>query len=280
MPLMNRTILLVVLALLSGSYNSRVEATLIAVEDFESYTAGDPLAGLSGGMGWIDPWRTAGTGDYSISAGGLSYAGGDIAVNGGSQSLRFTFPDGTIQVVANRGLPAQSATLYLSLLYRPEVDTLGGNNDFMQVGLLDGDGNPTLSAMDRNRTFQTRAGTANGSDTGISTDVGNTYFLVLKMENTAGGAAYDRASLFVNPTSLTEAGNASVQIGVADVLDLSSTAVLNFRSAFQEAGDSYSFDHIRLGTTFSDVVTPAIPEPSSIGLLCLGLMVLTRKLKR
>ncbi|MFT5125124.1 MAG: hypothetical protein ACI9TH_004158 [Kiritimatiellia bacterium] len=264
------------------SLASSSSGNLITLENFEDYPTAAPLAGLSGGTGWTGAWTTGGSGAYTIIDGGLSYAAGDISIQGGAKALSLAFPDDAIDVVGNRPLPAQNNTLYMSLLYRHAIDDEGdpnSGNDFFQMGFLPTNGNPNMSVMDRNTTFQVRTGTATQTDTSISSEVGTTYFLVLKLENTGGGAAYDRSTLFVNPTSLTEGSNPSFSSGTADVLDLSSSAFFNIRRAFQEAGDTYHIDALRIGTSFDDVVN-AIPEPDTSVLAILGILLIGRRLRR
>ncbi len=253
--------------------------SLISLEDFETYPSAAPLAGLNGGTGWSGGWTTAGTGSYQVIDGGLSYSAGEISVGGGSKALSLSFPNANVEVIANRPLPTQTGTLYMSLLYRNTIDnTPAVSPDFFQAGFLPTSENPAMSVLDRDGTFQARAGTAppGSQDTGISSDVGVTYFLVLKMENTTGGAAYDTAHIFVNPTFLSEGLNSSTSSTLNDALDLSGSAVFNIRRAFQEAGDTYHVDALRIGTSFGDVVS-AIPEPNTWVLVLLGMLLLARR---
>src|SRR5688572_29961658 len=60
-------------------------AAVIASDDFNSYAIG-ALAGNNGGTGWSNAYAVA-PGTVNISAGGLSYSGGSININGGTQSV-------------------------------------------------------------------------------------------------------------------------------------------------------------------------------------------------
>ena len=80
----------------------------------------------------------------------------------------------------------------------------------------------------------------------------------------------------MNPTFLSEGLNSSTSSTLNDALDLSGSAVFNIRRAFQEAGDTYHVDALRIGTSFGDVVS-AIPEPNTWVLVLLGMLLLARR---
>lgn len=246
-------------------------ASLIAADNFEDYANGTALAGLAGGTGWDTPWSAAGTGTKTVVNGGLNYSNGDIQINGGARSLQFTYPDGAIDLPAVRSFAPQTGTFYVSLLYRDVINT--GDDDFAQFGLSPDGTNPTLSGLDNGGAFLARAGTAGGVSSLIPSDLAQTYFLVMRFENVTGGAAFDRVTLYVNPASSIEGGNTGFVTGAADVLNLAGDAYFVHRRAFQEAGDRYQIDSIRIGTSFEDVIT-VVPEPGAAGLFLFGAALL------
>jgi hypothetical protein len=270
--------------------STTAEAGVIAGEDFEAYAIDTGLDGQSGGSGaWTGAWSAME--NVTVISGGLTYANGQVAVNGGGRALQATFDpqeDITDGIYA-RGVPENTDTMYMSLLFRDTVndeedpatgELIDGSNDFIQWGLDDGTANPKTSVMRRNSTFQARSTTSagNSGDSGIKSVVGNVAMLVYKAEKTAGGN-YDNVSLFVNPDSLTEP---SVADAVSNV-DSGIASVANFvaRSAFHEPGDTFVIDQITIGTAWTDVV---VPEPSTLSLVLItglcGLAGLGRQRRR
>ncbi|MFT5130059.1 MAG: hypothetical protein ACI8W8_003688, partial [Rhodothermales bacterium] len=233
-------------------------AALIAYEDFESYTAGNQVVGENGGTGWNAAWQVEPGQETAVTteSAALSYSLGSVVVNGGGNVMRYVANNSTPDPLLSREFaPGQSGTVYLSFLYQDAVAV--GNDDFIQLGLHDNDlNNPLTTALDRNGNFQVRSGISNTSDTGIPTVTGQTYFLVLKIENSGGN--YNNVSVFVNPTSAAE--------GVADAVNttdsgLASATHFAVRKANHEAGDTVYVDEIRVGTTWEDVV-PSVVSPT------------------
>jgi len=232
----------------------------VIVESFEDYNVGDPLHGLDGGGGWLGPWdigTEARRPEVTTVDGGLDYYRGEILIDGGDRALQYAFTEGEIDVISTRPIPPQPGTFYMSLLYRDTVDNdpVGTGDDFLQFGLLNGPDNPTVSAINRDGEFQVRHGTPadNSMGTSVQPEVGKTYLLVLKAEKTGGGT-YDKLTLFVDPTSLSEAANPSVTVDGNSGLDLSSDAFFVIRKAFHEPGDTTVVDRFRIAETFVDAV--------------------------
>ncbi len=238
----------------------------VVVEGFEDYNVGDQLHGLDGGSGWLGPWDV-GTetrrAEVTIVDDGLDYANEGIFIDGGDRALQYAFTEGEVNVISTRSMPSQPGTLYMSLLYRDIVDDdpLGTGDDFLQFGLLDEPDNPTVSAINGDGEFQVRYGTpaGNSMDSEVKPAVDQTYLLVLKAEKTAGAATYDKLTLFVDPTSLYEALNASVTVVGDSGLDLSSDAFFVIRKAFHESGDTAVVDRLLIVETFVEAVTDSVP---------------------
>lgn len=256
--------------------SDRLEATLIAAEDFVSYGIGSQLNGQSGGTGWTGNW-VANTGATPASAstivsGGLSYQNGAVKVSGGDRALQILTANNSIDVFARRSIPTQTDTVYLSFLLQKSAN-FGNTSDFLQTGFSAGTGEPLASALESNSSnIAVRRGTSgaggNTVNTGSTLPVGTTRFIVLKVENLDALGNYDRASVAVDPTSYSSF--AANPITEANFSGGTFSSITNFtlRRAFQEAGDSYLMDRIRIGTTFNDVVP--VPEPSTT-LVLLGL---------
>ncbi|MFC1806218.1 PEP-CTERM sorting domain-containing protein [Planctomycetota bacterium] len=240
---------------LSGS----AHAALIAYEGFEGYTAGAELASSAGGTGWTGAWAVAGgrSSEVTVAGSGLGYAGGAISVAGGSRAMRYLATDDPIIQLASRQLPSQPGTVYMSFLYSNAGDDESDGDDFIQMGFDESTlPNPQMSAMDRNGEIQVRSSTSTPTSvgTGITATTGETFFLVLKSEKTGASSTYNRVSLFVNPTTATEPATADAVSTTNSGLDLSGSAHLGIRTAFNEFGDSYVFDEIRIGEAYADVI--------------------------
>ena len=254
-------------------------AESISSDDFESYALG-ALSGGWGGSGWSNPWSA--NSNVNVISGGLSYSNGPVTVNGGTQAVEIAFNpaegNGITNGILSRSLAsAPSDTIYMSMLFRDTVNSdlttcTQTPCDFVQWGFDDGTENPQASIIRRNGTFQARSTIIwkeNSVDSGIAAQLEETFLLVFKAEKSATN--YDSISLFVNPDSLTEPGTASAVSSV----DSGLSSLDNFvsRSAFHELNDAFQLDHIQIGTQWGDVVA-TVPEPSSLLLTLLGLMLL------
>jgi hypothetical protein len=240
------------------------KAAPISNDGFEDYNVGDELHSLNSGSGWSGAWNVTDSPrrpETTIINGGLGYAAGDISINGGSRALKYVASEGGISVLADRQMPAQTGTVYLSFLYQ-SFNTDG--DDFIQAGFANGSNtNPLVTALDRDSELQVRSGTAGGSFAGSNSNDFETFFMVLRAEKTGASSTYNDIDLYLNPTSATEGLNTSTSVTSNSGLDLSSAAFLAIRKAFQESGDTMLFDEFRIGTTFEDViVSPAGTPPA------------------
>lgn len=258
-----------------------VPATAAVVTDnFNAYTANDPLNGLNGGTGsginWTSAWTATTT--PKITAAALEGSLG-VGVSGTSNA----------NALATRTFDPQSGTLYASALINISALDSG---DFFVFQLSDtATGNVAHTASfgiqnNASNTFLTRFGSSNtpnqaSSATGASANT--TYLLVARISkgNTAlrdgsNNIIYDKLDLWVDPTS--EASP------LATTLNLSSTAkatltqlqTLNIRTVDFADTVTLRFDDVRIGTTFAEVV----PEPASVWTLGLGAMMFLRRSTR
>jgi len=238
----------------------------LAYDGFEDYASGSQLednsgVGLAGGTGWTEAWNVADNRRAAVTVvgGGLSYAAGQIAIDGGDRALRYVATEGGVQQIASRAIPVQSGTVYLSFLYNNTVDLAPGSSadDFIQLGFGDSPlGNPLASAIDQS-VFKARSGTQGSGtvDSAIVSTPGQTFFLVLKAEKDGSGN-YNDVTLYVNPTSLDEASETPAVFVNNVASGLSEAAYLVLRKAFNDAGDTYLLDELRVGETYRAVVSP------------------------
>ncbi len=247
------------------------QAKLIAQESF-NYAPG-ALGPNNGGTGWTGGWYGA-TGVNMVTAGGFSWAGmttsGNKARTGGNdqnewRKLPATYggPNGGTIWVSFIGkgdttAPPEYPTSYagLSLFSGPNSEPL-----FM--------GKPTLHDNwgwddDRNKTP-------------VQTNIPFTeeHLFVYRIDF---GATAEQVRMFVDPAP--------------NVIPLNSTAVLTSTNWAPFSFDririasgcdpdpQVSIDEIKIGTTFTDVgplVVSAVPEPGSLSIISLGVVLLRRR---
>ena len=266
MKFFSKTMLaLSVMASLSGG--STVKAALIAYDGF-AYQPGTLLAGQSGGFGFANAWAPGGfntsiSNNYTIGTGSLS--SGTLATSGNSVSATATNALSGLTRSLSTGLGDSGTTSYISILMRPNGPVTGGTfENFYGMYLTSSVGSDAFIGKSGNgpTTFydlEDRGGT-DQYNTGVMAQTGQTVLLVLRIDFIAG---IDRLTLYANPTpGATEPFLGAVKqdrdLGTVTGLTLYSTG-------------AFSVDEIRVGTTFADVVpTVAVPEPTSLALLCLG----------
>ncbi|XZE32843.1 PEP-CTERM sorting domain-containing protein [Pirellulaceae bacterium SH501] len=259
------TLSLAAIALAIGMCRSTL-ADMIARESFEYSTASDLIGTPGSGTGfstnWIDGGRNATQSSFRIQSGSLTYSGleslGNYVTGVASTTTIYAAHRETSQLFVGAN---NSQTTWMSFLIR-QNDTLGMLGGFggIYVGNGVNDNDPKLfigKGGDASNTWLLENVGGAGKSRSNSTVVrGQSTLLVVKMETLQGN---DRFTLFVNPDI-----SAGPQFGVEKLdLDLGTAN----RITMYHTG-SFAFDEIRIGTTFSDVVT-AVPEPSS-GLLVLA----------
>lgn len=244
-------------------------ASLIGVDDFESYSTGG-LDGLNGGNGWSGGW----TADNSV----LGVVNPTVELNG-DRSLRFTGSDNNAayrQLSEGFGDDSGEDELYVSMLFRLDagvpinnmfavmwVDNAasGSHNNAPNVGLkMDGDGSNDLMAR-----------LSLNDDVLYVEDIGSpptsTYMLVARYFKDTDQASetynqFTGVEFWVNPTQADE--NSPDTIGeYAGTFE--SFNYVGFRTANVGNGAEILVDDIVIGTTFDDV----IPEPVTVSLVVL-----------
>lgn len=256
------------------------KAALLGYDGFETYTAGQALAGKNGGLGFTAAW--ASNSQPVVSNASLQYVNGQLAVDGGSKAVKVFGPGETLNVdnIANRRFATQTGPVYWSLLFR--VDDATGDNDFIQF-ILSNDTDHDNSGSygyrrkaDPNTTQGFFARVRSTSDQTYNTSqyatTGQTYFLVGKFFPV--GASYAQTDLWVNPTTATEPTGPSdywLHAWTQKDSQTNNLAYFLIRTAFYESNQSFTFDELRIGTSYADVVT-AVPEPSTALLFAAGVV--------
>jgi hypothetical protein len=248
-------------------------AALLAYDGFNYAPAGADLLGNSGGFGFSTPWRPGGFNasintNYDVQNGSLSFGG--LMTGGGRVSTNAVTAIAGLTRDLVTPLGAPGTTRYASFLLRPEGQLNAGVfNGFFGVVLeqpVEPElfvGKPGGGAINR-YVLEDRGGSLQVAST-TAPAVGETVFLVLKAQFTAGNDAF---TLYINPTpGGPEPGAGLVKnnsnVGTVAGLTLYSTG-------------AFSIDEFRLGETFADV-TPAIPEPATWILALVALTPLVRR---
>ncbi len=238
------------------------QATLIAWDNFESYTAGNNLNGGNGGMGWTGSW-TGGAGDVTVESGIIPSQG---------LSMQVSDVGGTVNLI-RRTFPSQTGTVYAGFQIRPSSFE---DDDFIQLyfnsgGNNDSAGSGGIRNVAGNPFFARASNLSNNSDSSITAIDNQTYQVVLRLARTGAAHAsnYDRVDLFVD----------QVNEGVPDATstantNTSSLNAFTIRTASLEADDFAAIDNLRIATTYNEALAPVIPEPSSSSLMLLALGVL------
>jgi hypothetical protein len=258
-----------------------------------TYTPGANLVGQTNaqGSGWYQagaavPTATIQAGSLSIS--GLASSGGNsvLAVPQNSVASRFAF-----------GASITSGSLYYSFALKvPTIGSTMGTGGGFFAGLNNSaavtQGNsPTVigdRVLIRSAVGGFNLGLSKASSTasdfqwaGTTFTTSDTIFIVGSYDIGTLAATDDAARLWINPSSL------DFGAGAAPAATLTATTGADFQAT---GGSLQSFllyarlntlfpdqlilDDLRIGTSWADVTPTTIPEPTSIGLLGLGLLTL------
>ncbi|HEX2477246.1 MAG TPA: PEP-CTERM sorting domain-containing protein [Lacipirellulaceae bacterium] len=249
------------------------EAALLAYDGFNYAPAGSDLLGNAGGFGFSTPWRPGGFNasintNYDVQTGSLSFGGLVTSGHRVSTTAVTAIAGLTRDFLTPLGVPG--TTRYASFLLRPEGQlNAGAFNGFFGV-VLEQPVEPELfvgkpgGAATNRYVLEDRGGSLQVASS-TAPAVGETVFLVLKAQFTAGNDAF---TLYVNPTPggpepATGTVKNNSNVGTVAGLTLYSTG-------------AFSIDEFRLGETFADV-TPAVPEPATWLLALVALTLLVRR---
>jgi hypothetical protein len=274
-------------------------ASLISYESFSNYTAGSLSGQGIQGTGYSagGSWFTGG-GDASAAPGSLGYSDGSQTLitrggkavtpaggfntmfaavdtaNGGAFGSQGYVESGSGQI----GSGNVAATLYLGFLARNASSDLGGGEDFAALELYR-DGNEVLGAGNNwpawaYSTFGLTgdADLVRPSDNSWLTLDSAAHFFIVKLQFNA--AANDDVSVWMDPD--LDAGELGQPTSVYRNTGSGNAAFnrIALRSGSNNGNNSWEFDEVRLGQTWSDVIE--VPEPSSLAFLLAALAAAAR----
>ena len=241
-------------------------ASIIAQDDFDSYTAGN-LSGQNGGTGWSAAWTgtTAAT-VVDTSAAPLNFTPvGGTVIAGGSKAAQVSSASA---IVGSRQFTSQTGTFYVGYLFR------------WATGVLDGTDTVTLhlasTATDSSNSFDfgprngfaasqpaviVRKGTGNvsateGADWVRCTDATVTHFLVAKVSK-SGTGNYDTINVWLDPGVTSETTTPTGNFRLTSTSTVTPIQYLNLRVAGLTSGDKILVDHLVVGQTFADLMPAA-----------------------
>lgn len=234
-------------------------ADIIALESFD-YGFSDVLVQVPGsGTGfstnWIAGGRNSSTSSFRVQSSSLLFPGVDSAGRSviGAASLTSIFGAHRQTNQAFVGASVDQTSWMSFLIRQTDIGGQLGGFGGIYVGNSTNEFDPKLfigKGGTNNWLMENLGGSGQvQSNTAVATQ--QTTLLVVKMETLPGN---DRFTLFVNPTNDSEPTGGFVKTD----LDLGTAN----RISMYHAG-AFSFDEIRIGTSFFDVVT-AVPEPSSL----------------
>jgi len=265
-----------IVAVVAALIAAPVYAAEVATETFDTLTPGD-LNNQGSGSGWSGNW-TATTGLESVIAPGssLSYTfseGG--TVDGGDQAVELS---GNNDGIIRRQLSSAYSgdELYVSFLVQRSGGTGGDPFDFGVWWLDDQAGGPHSDApnigvydeTDDNNELMARTGSfndqSNWAEAGGSSNVGETLFVVGRLSKGNDGSSandFDGWDLWVFDTA--DASRSIFDFETPDDTgssgsDADSISHIGIRTAAFEAGDTYIYDDLRVGSKLGDVVPIAL----------------------
>lgn len=272
--------LLAILAILATA--GTADAQLI-YDSFQSYSTGNLIGQAAGGTGltnsWLNPTNNAGVTFTVENSGGMSYSGGAVSVNGGTQFGRASStsivtgnPTANIQLSSTLTptttyisfLMRFNGTLDLSDQFSLQFANANTDTSFLRSGVRD-----DSTAAPNDVAFVANNSTSSYPIPEVIVTSGTTYFALVKLD--VSGANWSNATMWLNPTELTEAAQGTNGTAVRALSVNTAVNYLGFKFQNPDASDSFDLDEIRVGTTWDSVV---VPEPSTWALLVGGLAAL------
>lgn len=282
-------------------------ATMIYSQDFEGLNAATDGVALNGQGGF-----SADTTVKVYNNGGLTYNGaGGLTVPGGSKALQLNSASSasnsnsaTVGFASTSGqtlyfsftfsyfnLAADTSTDFFRLQFANSTSLTSTN--YLGVQLSGGTGNNTQTQTGFGARARTDAG-----DSGRVAPATNQYIAVdnntspvvylvagqLTWNATKGG--YDSITMWLNPTTTQAPPSAASEyfntVTATTAGSLSTLSTLVFQSGNTagnlDAGDLLGLDNIRLANTWGEIA--AVPEPSTVALVLLGLTVVLYGFRR
>jgi hypothetical protein len=262
---------------------SRMQAALLAHEGFDYANSGSALLnGKTGGTGWGGPWQFSGV--SATNNGGFNLSQDDQSLNSsaypfsatGDRVLAAGFGTGANSAQADRllatpfDLSVEGNVMYASLLFRKDGSSTATSSDNMEFTFLAnlGAGTPAVpirvGSTSTERFFVFDGGSVPASATFEDLTLGQTYFVVIKIEAHAGTNPNVYSVVTYAPGETVPATEPNVWEGVRNLSV--SNAVLDGVRLWIGTVSSGQFDEIRVGDSWASVAV--VPEPT---LLCLML---------
>lgn len=252
-------------------------AGLLEYEPFD-YPAnlGQSVNTLNGGTGWGGAWSDTDT-DVPLAStnASLSYPGGTGSPTGGR--IELTAADTSAQAVRAPGttmnLSTSGQTWYSSALMRRSALT----GELSTVSFINGTNIRWFYGVDANGKFTVAVDPGNAAQRATSTalqaEADTTYLLVAKIRtNTAAGGNDDVFLQVFGPNDVI-AEPATDNDWTLRANGNSGVTLNSIRLDFANGdGQTNQFDEFRVGTTWADVAPAAVPEPSTLALVAIGLL--------
>src|SRR3954470_12538965 len=284
MRCIRRTALLVSAILAIVTQTTQIEAALFSYEGFDYSNTGSPLLnGRNGGTGWAGPWTF--TGVAATNNAGFNVSQDDTSLN--TNAYPFT-PVGDRVLAAGAGTGANSAqadrllatpfdlsvegnVMYASLLFRKDTGPATSSDNmeftFLANTLTTSVGVPIrVGSTSAERFFVFDGGSVPTSATFRDVTLGQTYFVVLKVEAHAGTTPNVYSAVTYTNGETVPSTEPAVWPGVRN--SSVSNALLDGVRLWIGTVTSGQFDEIRIGNTWASVT--GVPEPSSMALLAVG----------
>ena len=241
-----------------------------AYDGFELSDTGS-LDGQIGGTGFAEAYvaNEAAT----VITRNLVYRNGDLLVDGGRQALQLRkSADATQHVQFSRRLSdIHDGVFYISALVFVDRNTKSsGNRDTVTLGLsAESGGRPHggLGIEDTAYKWTAFIGTQ-GRLSSIVVEADKTHLLVARVYKTSASGPYNRVDLMVNPDSAEEPATWTLTNQTPGGSTGTTATEFGYLSFFMhqdraEANDTFLFDEIRVGTTWSDVVVPSVEKTTA-----------------
>jgi hypothetical protein len=222
-------------------------ADLLVYEGFD-YPPG-PLVSQAGGKGWNEPWHGYTGSNGAVAADSLK-AAQPVATTGGH--METVDPDSPMQRGLEHRLFDKAGVVWLSVLIRNDSGQSDATYSFLSLGaLLD-----KKSAFSIGKAYNvTNWGVTSGSQSQtFALPADNTVALIVLRIEHSDTAGSDSIQAFINPPTGAEPTTPYIKM---EGLTLKPVDLVSIRSGNNKK--IFSYDEIRIGTTFADVAPPATP---------------------
>ncbi len=251
-------------------------ATLIAYDGF-NYAPGSLEGSPNGGTGWLSGWYGGLNHDF-VDAGGFTWPGmastGNKGRSGGSDQAGF-------RVFANNKTygGVNGGTIWISFIGKGFTPTPADEPDsYAGISLFSGaNSEPFFMGMPTQHVTWGWDDDRNKTPTATNIPFAQEHLFVYRIDFGTTASAPEQVRMFVDPTPGVQPSNASA------VLTSLTWAPFSFDrvrvSSGCEQNPQFQFDELRIATTYTDAapfVGPPVPEPASLSILSLGVLLIRR----